>query len=183
MKFLEIVRRFQFWERCDRIGPDILFSHWRLFFSNTMRSLCIAKFKHFGVNSEFRPGAYAIACSKISIGARVIIRPGCMLFAHPFDERGTITIQDDVLMGSDVHIYVTNHEFKDTTKPIIAQGHQEPQPVIIEMGAWIGSKVIILPGVSIGRNSVVGAGSVVTKDVYPMSVVAGNPAKLVRSLN
>ena len=87
-----------------------------------------------------------------------------------------------MLIGSDVHIYVTNHEFSDITRPILGQGHQKSLSVVIESGAWVGAKAIILPGVSVGKNAVVGAGSVVTKDVPPMSVVAGNPGKLIRFL-
>ncbi len=61
------------------------------------------------------------------------------------------------------------------------QGFAEEKPVVIEDDVWIGSRVTILPGVTIGRGSVVGAAAVVTKDVPPYSVVAGNPAKVVKT--
>jgi acetyltransferase-like isoleucine patch superfamily enzyme len=147
-----------------------------------MRKLCEAKFKYFAKSAEFRPGAYAIGCSKISVGARVVVRPATMLFADPRRGLGgTITIEDDVLLGSAVHIYVNNHAFNDLSIPIIDQGHKPPSSVLIEQGAWIGAGAVILPGVGIGRNSVIGAGSVVTKSIPPMSVAAGNPAKVIRS--
>ena len=65
----------------DRLGPDCPFTHWRLYFSETMVALCKRKFKHFGNNAAFRPGAYAVAASKISIGDNVVIRPSTFLFA------------------------------------------------------------------------------------------------------
>ncbi len=58
-----------------------------------------------------------------------------------------------------------------------------PKPIHIGKNVWIGSGAIVLPGVTIGDNSIVGAGSVVTKNVEPNSVVAGNPAKFIKSIN
>ena len=179
---LEILRRFDFWKTSDRVGPDIPLTHWQLHFKSTMRKLCISKFKKFGVAAEFRPGAYAICCSKISIGDRVVIRPGCMFFADPRDSGAGIYIDNDVMLGSGVHIYVHNHRYDDPSVPIIDQGSYDSEPVFIEQGAWIGAKAIILPGVRVGRNSVVGAGSVVTRDVPAFSVSAGNPARVLRLL-
>lgn len=182
MLVTEIYRRIKFWFSCDRIGPDICFTHWRLYLESTMRKLCEAKFKYFAKSAEFRPGAYAVGCSKISVGARVVVRPATMLFADPREgPGGTITIEDDVLLGAAIHIYVNNHDFNDLSIPIIDQGHKPPGSVLIEQGAWIGAGTVILPGVSIGRNSVIGAGSIVTKSIPPMSVAAGNPARLIRS--
>jgi maltose O-acetyltransferase len=63
---------------------------------------------------------------------------------------------------------------------MIDQGFKDKEPVIIEDDVWIGARVIILPGVKIGKGSIVGAGAVVTKDVEPYSIVAGVPAKLIR---
>jgi acetyltransferase-like isoleucine patch superfamily enzyme len=178
----EFFAKIRFWRSADRIGPDMPWSHWRLHFSTTMRNLCTSKFLCFGIGAEFRPGAYAICCSKISLGARVIIRPGCMLFADPRINGAGITIEDNVMLGSDVQIYVHNHKFDDTSIYIIDQGYYPSAPVVIKRGAWIGAKAIILPGVVVGENSVVGAGSVVTKSVPPRVVVAGNPAKIIRNL-
>ncbi|WP_249360898.1 acyltransferase [Citrobacter sp. wls613] len=102
---------------------------------------------------------------KISIGNNVVIRPGTMLFASPLDGGGVthIEIADDVLIGLGVNIYISNHSFSDINKSIYLQGHSDIQPVILERGYWVGANVTILPGVTIGENSVVGANSVVTK--------------------
>lgn len=94
--------------------------------------------------------------------------------------QGNITIGKYVMMAPDVVILTENHNFHDTSKLIRFQGCQKEKPVIIEDDVWIGIRAIILPGVRIGKGSVVGAGSVVTKEVESYSIVAGNPAKLIR---
>lgn len=178
----ELRERIKFWKKADRIGPDIPWTHWRLHFKSTMRELCKEKFKHFDDTAEFRPFAYAISCSKISIGRKVVIRPGVMLFADTRPDGKGITIEDDVMLGSGVHIYVGNHRFDNPEIPIIEQGHYDSQEVILKKGCWIGANSIILPGVMIGENTVVGAGSVVTKSMPAKVLVAGNPARIIREL-
>ncbi|WP_298743696.1 hypothetical protein, partial [uncultured Brevundimonas sp.] len=111
-----------------------------------MLRLCSKKFASFAASSEFRWGAYAITCSKISIGRRVIVRPSTMLFAFPTGDGGRIVIEDDVLMGSGVHIYTANHEFADPERLIIDQGHRDPGDVFVRRGAWIGANAIVLAG-------------------------------------
>jgi len=179
----EFIDRTRFWKNADRLGPDIPGTHWRLHFKSTMLKLCKKKFYKFSDTAEFRPGAYAICCSKIEIGDRVIIRPGSMLFGDTRTRSSSIIIENDVMIGSGVHVYVSNHRFEKPDTAIIDQGHHEPKPVTFKQGCWIGAKAIILPGVTIGENSVIGAGSVVTKSVPARVVVAGNPAKLLRSID
>lgn len=182
----EVFDRIRFWSNADRIGPDILLTHWRLYFKSTMRDLCVKKFKNFGEGAEFRPGAYAEACSKISIGNNVVIRPGTFLFADPTDGGGGIVIEDKVLIGAGVHFYTNNHEFSDASKAIYEQGYPsttETDSIILRTGCWIGAGVIILPGVEVGENAVIGAGTVVTKSVPPRVVFAGNPGRIIRGLN
>jgi len=167
----------------DRLGPDCPFTHWRLHFKSSMVGLSKKKFKYFGKNAEFRAGAYAVVCSKITLGNNVVVRPNTMLFAYPSeDDAGSIIIEDNVMLGSGVHIYVANHQYNEAGVDIIGQGHLPPQSVRLEAGCWIGANAIILPGVTIGRNSVVGAGSVVTKSFGARVMVAGNPAKLIKTL-
>jgi acetyltransferase-like isoleucine patch superfamily enzyme len=182
MLFNDFIKKRKFDKKADRLGPDIPFTHWRLFFKKTMLKLCKKKFKSFGDSSEFRAGAYAVVCSKISIGNRVVIRPGTMLFADPHENGAGITIENDVLIGSCVHFYVGNHNFENPNMPIIDQGHTGSKPIVLKKGCWIGANVVILPGVVIGENTVIGAGSVVTKSIPSGVVAAGNPAKIIKHL-
>lgn len=180
----EIISKYRFDNNSDRIGPDCPFTHWKLYFKSTMKELCKSKFTYFGENAEFRPGAYAICCSKISIGDNVIIRPGTMLFADPRKgDNGSITIEENVMIGSGVHMYVHNHRFDDPKLPIIAQGHYPSKSITLKKGSWIGANAIILPGVTIGENSVIGAGSVVTHDIPPFCVAIGSPARVIKKIS
>jgi carbonic anhydrase/acetyltransferase-like protein (isoleucine patch superfamily) len=176
----ELIRKIKFDLKADRIGPDIPFTHWKLFFKKSMFKLCRSKFGHFGNYSEFRPGAFAVDCSKISVGERVVIRPGTMLFGDYRSKGITITIEDDVQIGSGIHIYVSNHLFKVIDSKIDNTEHGLIKPVILKKGCWIGANTIILPGVVIGEYSIIGAGSVVTKSVPANVIAAGNPAKVIR---
>lgn len=93
---------------------------------------------------------------------------------------GTVTIGDNVMMGPECMIFSSNHRFDRLDIPMCCQGQTEVVPVVIEDDVWIGARVTILPGVHIGTGSIIGAGSVVTHDVEPYSIVGGNPAKLIR---
>lgn len=93
---------------------------------------------------------------------------------------GFISIGSDVLMGPRVALLAENHNLDSPDKPIKAQGVTR-LPITVEDDVWLGAGAIVAGGVTIGRGSVVAAGSVVTRDVEPYSVVAGVPAKLVRS--
>jgi maltose O-acetyltransferase len=95
--------------------------------------------------------------------------------------RGPVSIGDDVMMGPDVVILTANHEFAVTSEPMIDQGYRESLPVVIGHDVWIGTRAVILPGVTIGHGAIIGAGAVVTKPVPPWSVVAGNPAQIIRN--
>jgi len=112
----------------------------------------------------------------IRIGSRSLIGEGCVLRGQ-----GGITIGDDVYLAPLVQMLAVNHVYHDTTRPISQQGITATG-IVVEDGAWIGGGAIILDGVRIGRNAVVGAGAVVTKDVPAYSIVVGNPARVVRDL-
>jgi acetyltransferase-like isoleucine patch superfamily enzyme len=90
-----------------------------------------------------------------------------------------VSVSDDVLIGPEVIIYSQNHIYKNLEKKISAQGYLTSSVSICD-NVWIGARSIILPGVKIGSNSIIGAGSVVTKDVPSNCVYAGNPAKLIK---
>lgn len=85
------------------------------------------------------------------------------------------------MIGPDVSIYTPIHPISPEERKGLA-GEQWAAPVVIEEDCWIGGRVVILPGVTIGRGSTVGAGSVVVKDVPERSVAVGNPARVVRTI-
>lgn len=175
----EFKSRWSWSDDADRLGPDMLSTHFKFYFPSLQKKICEKKFAYFGQNAEFRMGAYAVCCSNIKIGDNVVIRPNSVLIAT---QNGEINIEKNVLIGMGVHIYVSNHKFEDVTIPIYYQGHSPAKSVLVKEGSWIGANSVILPGVTIGRNSVVGAGSIVTKDVPDFTLVAGNPAKMIRIL-
>ncbi|WP_445946108.1 acyltransferase [Shewanella sp.] len=179
MLIKEIYNKIKFCLKSDRIGPDLPFTHWKLHFPSTMKSICRSKFRFFGDNADFRAGAYAVTCSNISIGKNVVVRPSTMIFA---DQYAQIIIEDNVMMGAGVHFYVNNHKFDRRDIPLIEQGYYPSKDIIVREGAWIGANSIILPGVVIGKNAVIGAGSIVTKSVQDFCVAAGNPAKIIKEL-
>lgn len=96
--------------------------------------------------------------------------------------RGAVVIGNDVIIGPHVSIFSENHLHRDLSLPIRIQGISR-LGVEIEDGAWIGARSIILDGVKIGKNSIVAAGSVVTKDVKEFSVVGGVPANFIKFRN
>ena len=180
MNILQFLKRVKTLNIIDRIGPDIFSTHWRLYMKESMLKLCKKKFYYFDETAEFRPFAYAVFCSQISIGKRVIIRPSTMLMA---DEYAKIIIEDDVMIGAGVHIYVNNHKFDDPTIPIIEQGYYPSKQVTLKKGCWVGANSIILSGVTIGENAVIGAGSIVNHSIKPRTVAGGNPVMSIKTIN
>lgn len=94
--------------------------------------------------------------------------------------RGPLSIGNNVMMGPDVCIMTSSHNTARTDIPMCQQGHWPKQKVTIGDDVWIGARVIILPGVTIGTGSIIGAAAVVTKDVPEYTVVAGIPAKVIK---
>jgi len=87
-----------------------------------------------------------------------------------------VTLGENVMIGPECLIYTENHNFGRTDIPMCKQGLSSIKPVSIGNDVWIGARVIILPGVTIGKGSIIGAGSVVTKDIPDYVVAVGNPA-------
>lgn len=94
---------------------------------------------------------------------------------------GKIILQQGALIGHDVTFVNNMHEFKDKNKPIQEQGYKLPhQNITIGKNVWIGTRAIILPGVTIGDYSIIGAGAVVTKNISANAIAAGVPAKVIK---
>lgn len=110
---------------------------------------------------------------KGDVGRFVFINAGCAM-----QDQGGIYIGDKVLIGHHATIVTLNHGFAPADRHDLI-----PSPVVIGDNVWLGSNVTILPGVTIGDNAVVAAGAVVTKDVPANTVVAGVPAKFMRTID
>jgi maltose O-acetyltransferase len=127
-----------------------------------------------GEGAYIRPPLWCDYGYQIHVGARIFINYGAVLL-----DVATITIGEDVQVGPNV-------QFLTPTHPIEAEARraklEAAKPITIGNNVWLGGGVIILPGVSIGENTVVGAGSVVTKDLPANVVAVGNPARVIRQL-
>ncbi len=95
---------------------------------------------------------------------------------------GPITIGNDIMFAQNIVMSGLNHSYEDLTMSIHDQ-KVSTKEIVIEDEAWIAANAVIVAGVRVGKHSVVAAGSVVTKDVPPYSIVAGNPAKLIKQYN
>ncbi len=127
-----------------------------------------------GEGLDIRPPIMIEYGERVAIGQNVFINNDFLVVGS-----GRIRIGDNVLIGPGVRLYTPNHPLDVTLR---REGWEIGLPITIEDDAWLGGSVVICPGVTIGARSVVGAGSVVTKDVPPDVVVAGNPARVVKRL-
>lgn len=108
----------------------------------------------------------------ICLGKNVFINHACS-----FLDMGGITLEDHVLIGPKVILVTENHPLEPENRRTLVCS-----PILIKRNAWIGAGATVLPGVTIGENAVIAAGAVVTRNVPPNTVVAGVPAKVVKSL-
>lgn len=150
-----------------------------------------------GKHSEIRQSKYMLCGNNLIIGEysklfcykRIenIDKP-VLIIGSNFNATSRLTIQccnsikigDNVLVASDVFIIDYNHGMDPLTLSYLDNHLESKGGIEIGDGVWIGNNAIILQNVNIGRKSIVGAGSVVTKDVPPYSIVAGNPAKVIK---
>ena len=128
----------------------------------------------FGQHSIIEPPFYCSYGQNIHIGDFVYINFSCTIFAN-----NRVTIGQHVMIGPVVQIYTAAHPLQALAR---IQGWEVAKPILIEDNVWIGGAAILLPGISIGRNAVVGAGAVVSRDVPANTVVAGNPARVIREI-
>lgn len=114
----------------------------------------------------------------LSNGKGISIGRNCRINENVFIQQAKIG--DNVLIAPFVAILSVSHVHKDIGVPIVLQGDTKSNPPIIEEDVWIGRNAVIMPGIKIGKGSIIGAGAVVTKNVIPYSVMGGVPAKLIK---
>jgi acetyltransferase-like isoleucine patch superfamily enzyme len=119
------------------------------------------------------PPFYTAGGLEIRVGRRVFINQCCTIY-----DTGGVDIGDLVLIGPNVNIITAGHPLEPTER----RDYIEAKPIVIAENVWIATGATILGGVTVGKNSVVGAGAVVTKDVPPNTFAAGVPAKVIRKL-
>lgn len=145
-------------------------------FNNTMpgtpeyTELMHSIFTEMGEGSVVNTPLTAIRPHNVKIGKNVIVMPGCLMMSA-----GGITIGDETMIAANVQLISNNHDLYE--RQIITC-----KPIHIGKNVWIGAGATILPGVRIGDNAIVGAASVVTKDVEADTIVVGNPARCIKRI-
>ena len=129
---------------------------------------------HIGQNSIIEPPFYCSYGQNIHIGDHVYLNFSCTIF-----DNNEVHIGHHVMIGPAVQIYTAAHPLQAEAR---IQGWEVAKPIVIEDNVWVGGSAILLPGVRIGRNAVVGAGAVVSRSVPANTVVAGNPARVIREI-
>ncbi len=119
------------------------------------------------------PPFYTAGGDEIRVGHNVFVNQNCTFY-----DLGGIDIADDVLIGPNVSIITAAHPLQPSQRRTATIG----KPIVIEKNVWIAANATIIGGVTVGENSVVAAGSVVTKHVPPNTLVGGNPARVIRSI-
>lgn len=127
-------------------------------------------FPNLGENCRIETPFSGVRTANVNFGRNVIVMLGCLMMSA-----GGITIDDDAMIAANVQLISNNHDMEQRNVITCKSVH-------IGRRAWIGAGATILPGVSVGENAVVGAGSVVVHDVEPNTIVAGNPARLIRRI-
>jgi maltose O-acetyltransferase len=129
---------------------------------------------HVGQNLIIEPPFYCAYGQNIHIGDHVYMNVNCTIL-----DTNEVHIGHHVMVGPTVQIYTAAHLLQAEPRN---QGLEVGKPVMIEDNVWIGGGAILLPGVRIGQNAVVGAGAVVSRSVLANTVVAGNPARVIREI-
>lgn len=120
------------------------------------------------------PPFYTAGGNEIRVGHNVFVNQNCTFY-----DLGGLDIRDDVMIGPNVSLITTGHALEPSQRRTVTIG----KPIVIEKNVWIAAGAMVIGGVTIGENSVVAAGSVITKDVPPNTLVGGNPAQIIRSID
>ena len=139
---------------------------------NLIRISLVKKFIRIGKGCTIQTNVNFGSGSNISIGNM------CQINERVYIQSGTIG--NFVLIAPNVSILGKFHNYTDTNIPMALQGIGKSAPSIIEDDVWIGRNVVIMPGLVIGKGSIIGSNAVVTKNIEPYSIVGGVPAKLIR---
>lgn len=131
-------------------------------------------FGFIGENTAIMPRFACDYGENISIGSNCYINYNCVVL-----DCANVTIGDNVLIGPNCGIYTAIHPLESEAR---LQGLETAKPITIKNGVWLGGNVTILPGVTIGEKSVIGAGSVVTKDIPDHVLAYGNPCRVIKTL-
>lgn len=131
-------------------------------------------FGQFGQGSEIRPPVYCDYGAHTFIGAGTYVNFDCV-----FLDVADITIGQNCLLGPRVQLLTAEHPLQITPRK---EGWESGRPIAIRDNVWLGAGVMVLPGVTIGENTVVGAGAVVTRDLPANVIAVGNPARVIREL-
>lgn len=129
---------------------------------------------HVGHNSIIMPPFYCSYGQNIYLGDFTYLNFLCTIL-----DNNTVQIGSHVMLGPNVQIYTAAHPLQAQRRN---QGWEIARPIVIGDNVWIGGGALLLPGVKIGINAVVGAGAVVSRDVPAHTVVAGNPARVIKQL-
>jgi maltose O-acetyltransferase len=126
-----------------------------------------------GPRTYFSRGVVILSPRNVKIGADVTINVGCRL-----DGNGGLDVGSFSMFGTNVTILTASHKFGNIDVPMKQQGNWTKK-TIVGSDVWVGSNAVIMPGVVLGDGSIIGANSVVTKNVKPLNIVAGSPAKVI----
>lgn len=137
------------------------------------RFFCSLLFTRIGGHVNIEQGARFGTGENIEIGNYSGLGRNCLV-------SGRVQIGNNVMIGPDVMFLARRHRFDRTDMPMSAQGEGEMRAIVIGDDVWIGARVLILPGVTVGEGAIVGAGAVVTKNVPPFAIVGGNPARIIK---